>query len=195
MRLWIKALSKLPLPLRSSRRQDERGLLEAKLNGTEEEYLLNKQIEDIPQSVDGFAGRRSKRRPGNALRERVEQQKELDALFNSIGSSIENGILNSITTGLEALTGGVEDLDDALKRSPDTLRQIGQALIKYGLGNIGGPGVGIGQLFGNLFKAEGVSVSAGKPYIVGEQGPELMVPSSSGTVVDTRHNRSGAEPL
>lgn len=45
-------------------------------------------------------------------------------------------------------------------------------------------GNGIGNLIGNVaFRAEGGPVSAGSPYIVGEQGPELMVPRYSGSIV------------
>jgi len=33
------------------------------------------------------------------------------------------------------------------------------------------------------FRAEGGPVSAGQPYVVGEQGPELFVPGSGGNVV------------
>lgn len=35
----------------------------------------------------------------------------------------------------------------------------------------------------NLFRADGGPVSASSPYIVGERGPELFVPSSNGTVI------------
>lgn len=35
----------------------------------------------------------------------------------------------------------------------------------------------------NLFKADGGPISAGTPYIVGERGPELIIPKSSGTVI------------
>lgn len=40
------------------------------------------------------------------------------------------------------------------------------------------------------FKALGGSVSAGMPYIVGERGPELMVPGQSGTIIP--HGQFGA---
>lgn len=36
---------------------------------------------------------------------------------------------------------------------------------------------------GSILRADGGPVMAGQPYIVGERGPELMVPNSSGTVV------------
>jgi hypothetical protein len=41
----------------------------------------------------------------------------------------------------------------------------------------GRAGYGVGA------RASGGPVSAGAPYIVGERGPELMVPGSNGTVV------------
>jgi hypothetical protein len=47
-------------------------------------------------------------------------------------------------------------------------------------------GTTVGNLFSaftGMFRAEGGPVTAGRPYIVGEQGPELMVPGASGTVV------------
>jgi hypothetical protein len=40
-----------------------------------------------------------------------------------------------------------------------------------------------GSSFANMFKAEGGPVASGRPYIVGEQGPELFVPKASGTIV------------
>ncbi len=42
-------------------------------------------------------------------------------------------------------------------------------------------GAGISALAG--FRAEGGPVSAGKPYVVGEKGPEVLVPGTSGTVL------------
>ena len=45
---------------------------------------------------------------------------------------------------------------------------------------------GIGGLISNAFggfRANGGSVSAGTPYVVGERGAELFVPSSSGTII------------
>lgn len=52
-------------------------------------------------------------------------------------------------------------------------------------GSGGGGGIGgfLGGLLGGLFKAEGGPVSGGRPYIVGERGPELFVPGMSGGIV------------
>ena len=45
------------------------------------------------------------------------------------------------------------------------------------------------QLFGN--KASGGTVQQGQPYMVGERGPELFVPNSSGTVRNAADSRGG----
>ena len=42
---------------------------------------------------------------------------------------------------------------------------------------------GVGDWIGGLFRAEGGPVGAGRPYIVGERGPEWFVPDRSGTVL------------
>lgn len=41
----------------------------------------------------------------------------------------------------------------------------------------------IGDWFSGLFRAEGGPVMAGSPYIVGEQGPELFMPQTSGSII------------
>lgn len=47
----------------------------------------------------------------------------------------------------------------------------------------GGGGGGFGSLFGVPGKAEGGPVEAGHPYLVGEQGPELIIPGTGGQVI------------
>ena len=49
---------------------------------------------------------------------------------------------------------------------------------------------GAGTFFSNLFRASGGPVSAGQPYVVGEQGPEWFVPNAAGTVLP-----NGAQPV
>jgi hypothetical protein len=43
-------------------------------------------------------------------------------------------------------------------------------------------------------KAVGGPVSAGKPYLVGEEGPELMVPSTNGSIVPNHQLKSSSAP-
>jgi hypothetical protein len=63
----------------------------------------------------------------------------------------------------------------------------------------GGSGSGIlgsvlGSLFGG-FRAEGGPVSSGMGYVVGERGPELFMPTQSGTIIPSGSRMSGAVTL
>ncbi len=49
-------------------------------------------------------------------------------------------------------------------------------------GGVGGLLSGLGSLLGLPGRASGGLVTAGRPYIVGERGPELFVPQSAGRV-------------
>jgi hypothetical protein len=47
----------------------------------------------------------------------------------------------------------------------------------------GGWGAAFSSIIGGLFKADGGPVNANRPYIVGERGPEMFLPSVSGSIV------------
>jgi len=53
------------------------------------------------------------------------------------------------------------------------------------LGDFGG-----GTPFAGAFRADGGPVSANRPYIVGERGPELLIPQTSGTVLSNEDSRA-----
>lgn len=59
---------------------------------------------------------------------------------------------------------------------------MGLAGIFSGIAGVAGAFSPTGGL-GGLFRAKGGPVSANRPYIVGEQGPELFMPSSDGEIV------------
>jgi len=78
------------------------------------------------------------------------------------------------------LIGGFQKLAGFIDRVVDSIK----ALVKLVRDNpvVSGIGSVISSAFGG-FRAAGGSVSAGTPYVVGERGAELFVPSSSGTIV------------
>lgn len=68
--------------------------------------------------------------------------------------------------------------------------QLGQ---QEATNNLIGAGIGGGATLGaGMMRAEGGPVSAGKPYIVGERGPELVVPAENGTVVPADKTRQAS---
>jgi len=103
------------------------------------------------------------------------------------GRGIESALLRAVRTGKL----GFEDLQ---KVALQVLTQIADAAIPGGINALFGTTGGLGGLFSGLFggapgRATGGPVSPGQSYLVGERGPELFVPTSSGRIAA---NQSGA---
>ena len=113
---------------------------------------------------------------GNAERRKaidlMEEQKEI------IGQLV-SGVGSELTGLFETLIEGTEDWNKELQ---NVLKSMSKLLLNAGLNLIGSQNRGnpLGQLLG--FRANGGPVSAGSPYIVGEKGPELFTPSTSGNI-------------
>lgn len=72
-------------------------------------------------------------------------------------------------------------------------RNLTESLLgSFGSTNGGAAGGGWASLFAGLFggaRASGGSVDPGRAYLVGEQGPELFVPTSSGNIASNSATR------
>ena len=105
------------------------------------------------------------------------------------GLALENALVRAVRTGKL----GFEDLK---RVALSALAEIASSAIRSGIAAIlgggggGGGGKGLGATLANLFasfagapgKAIGGPVSPGRPYLVGERGPELFVPAASGRI-------------
>ena len=96
------------------------------------------------------------------------------------GRAIEDALLRSVRSGKL----GFEDLKRA---ALGLLADITRAAVRDGMGAAGGGGGAslagvLASLTGLPGRATGGPVSPGRGYIVGERGPELFVPTSSGRV-------------
>lgn len=88
------------------------------------------------------------------------------------------GGIASLAAGAMAIYGGISKMGEG--GTHNTL--MGLAGIFAGIGGIAGSFAPGGGLAG-LFKADGGPVSANRPYIVGERGPELFMSASAGTII------------
>ena len=96
---------------------------------------------------------------------------------------LETALLRAVKTG----TFGFEELKGVALSALDA---IAGAALKAGMGSLlggSGGGGGLGEALAGLVgglpgRATGGPVSPGRAYVVGERGPELFVPSSSGRV-------------
>ena len=124
---------------------------------------------------------------------------DLGEAYNSVADTIESSFENAMMS----LVDGTMTAKDAFKSMArdiiaEAYRMMVIRPIMSGLFGGGGGGgqmlAGIfgggGGLFGG-FRAEGGPVDSGTPYIVGERGPELFVPSSSGNITSNKQMGGG----
>jgi len=138
----------------------EQAEIEAKIrNLKEQRKLIGKTLSD-----DDEKAFRDQLKLNNALIEANE-------LYTQIGSAIENGIVDAIEGAIQ----GTKTLGEV---ASSVFSQISRTLLQFGVNSLLSSIPGIG----GLFKADGGPVKAGGSYIVGERGPELFTPGSSGNI-------------
>jgi hypothetical protein len=107
------------------------------------------------------------------LREQQNTITELDRMYESIGQSISTGIVDSLSAAVE----GTKALADV---AADTLRNIANILLQFGVNTALGGIPGLSAFFPG--RAKGGTVAGGRSYMVGEKGPELFTPGRSGSI-------------
>lgn len=110
------------------------------------------------------------------------------------GGSIERALTRAAVSGKF----GFEDLR---RVALTALADIAAGALRTDLGALFGGGSGggllsglassVGSLFGSPGRATGGPVTSGRPYMVGERGPELFVPAASGRI-ETQGGGRGA---
>jgi len=190
----------------------EIALLQHKLAGKEEEFLLEEELTKLREALkdigldevdvyeDLLRQIRERKKLEKALNENLRIQKaktaELQSVYKQIGQTIETGVV-------EAISAAVDKTKTLGEVAANVLRQIANQLLR----------LGVNQLMGAIFnpyqslmvpggryegapqlpeltpppplpgKALGGAVGAGRPYMVGERGPELFVPGAQGNIV------------
>ena len=112
-------------------------------------------------------------------------------IFQTFTQGLEDSLFNFFKTGKFGFKEFLQTIVDELLRSQ--IRQLIANTFTMGPTGSGGGGKG-GLLGGSIipgFLAEGGQANANKPYIVGERGPELFVPNTSGTVVPNNQLNGG----
>lgn len=148
------------------------------------EYRINKAKKDNLE-----AEREAKRLAAENLRRLQQETQYLDDLASYMGKSFEDALVGIVD--------GTSSVKDAFRSmAADIIRQLYRVLVvQQMVGSFDfatGEGSGLAGFIGGLFKREnGGPVSAGTPYLVGEKGPELFVPSSNGNVMSNKQTMGG----
>ncbi len=100
--------------------------------------------------------------------------------FKGVGEAIRSS-QQDVQGWADAAHKGINIVADDMERAQKAFRDMGLAAVNIGFGGSGGGFiVGGGPV---RARASGGPVMAGRPYMVGEQGPELFVPGRSGGIV------------
>jgi len=176
----------------------------AGLLGLEKLYLLREQTKELREQAilkermdSGKASpeEMAKKQLGNIFDTMWEKLKStfgeiydsISGIFDSMGgyvNQIFSDIGGSIGDILTNLSGSIGDIFSSIGGSlGDILSSVGNI---FGGSGGGGGGFDLGTLIDigtMLFAAEGGAITAGQPYVVGERGRELFIPSTNGTMI------------
>lgn len=111
---------------------------------------------------------------GKVFNDGANKFEDLSKLGEDVAKNLEDGLVNAfmnIRTGAEGLK---DTMDQIAKAIISELIRI--FVVQKAVGAVTG-------FFGIEPKASGGPVTAGRPYLVGEKGPELFVPGQSGGIV------------
>ena len=111
-------------------------------------------------------------------------------LSRGLGDAAELGVRTIEGSLLRAARTGKFGFEELKATALSVLDQIARAALRQGVGSLGN-GAGLLDLLGGLVsglpgRATGGPVSPDRPYLVGERGPEVFVPTSSGRVETLR---------
>jgi len=139
---------------------------------SEREFEAEMRIQEIMKGTTGLTRDQIKAKLDKlyVLSQEQEKLQKTKELYDSIGNSIEKGIVDAINGAIE----GTKTLGDVAR---SVFREIQRSLISFGVNAFLG-----GLIPGFPGRAEGGPVTKGRGYIVGERGPELFTPGASGKI-------------
>ena len=124
-----------------------------------------------------------------AEKKRLEQ---IRGIYQGISDTIADGVVNSLKAAIDGTKSFAEVVTGVFTDLQNQLLQLIRNQIFFG--NLTGTLTKGSGLFGNLFAgflANGGPAQAGRAYMVGERGPEMFIPRSSGTVIPNNQLGNG----
>ena len=160
--------------------EDQRRLLEGKLEGNEEEVRLQLEIEKIMRSVKGLNRDDVEAilRKNVVLEEQVKQVERLEQLYQQVGSAIENALVS----GIQAAIDGTKSLQSIVS---SLLKDVGKMFLQFGIRTA------LNSVSPSVFPmAQGGFVSSPTRALVGEGGQgEYVIPENKMRESMARYSR------
>jgi lambda family phage tail tape measure protein len=149
------------------------------------ERYLRAQNQAVKAQREGSFGEGFMKEGAKFFRDMPTELENGAKAFTSVMGNMESALDNFVRTGKLSFKSLARSIIQDLIAMQ--LKASSTSIFKSLFGMYSGGGFGTGNAFGNQdlggFLADGGSANANTPYMVGERGPELFVPRSSGTVV------------
>ena len=115
------------------------------------------------------------KKQGLQMKENQKDAERIKGIFREIGNDIATGISDALVDAIQ----GTRSLGEAARA---IVNDLASSLLRLGINTL------LKRSFGGIFSnlpglANGGRASAGRSYLVGERGPEIFTPKSSGTVI------------
>ena len=115
------------------------------------------------------------KKQGLQMKENQKDAERIKGIFREIGNDIATGISDALVDAIN----GTRTLGEAAR---SIINNLANDLLRLGINTL------LKRSFGGIFSnlpglANGGRASAGRSYLVGERGPEIFTPKSSGTVI------------
>lgn len=142
---------------------------------------VKKITSDVTQGFD---------RTGTATEKAAEALRKYSEAAQEVKANLQTAALS----GLKQLENGLISIIDGTKSAKDAFKNMARSIVNDLLKiaiqkSITGP---LGDAFGSMFgKAIGGPVQNGRPYMVGERGPELFIPNQAGSIVPNKKLGTG----
>lgn len=148
-------------------------------------------------TAGGGAMSKIKESTDNALGSLDKMFTELDATVGNISKTIED----SLTSGFMAMVDGTKTAKDAFRdMAKAIIAELYKVLVVQQLVGSVEKGTGLAGAIGSALgfsgtRASGGQVTANKAYLVGERGPEMLVPSRNAHVIPNSKMGGGGGPV
>jgi hypothetical protein len=160
----------------------------AKAFGGEDAQGLSNRARELAGTYDGQGG--GAYNLGLALKNVADSFGKVFAALNGSGADGATDNAQSFADAMNNVAGAINAVANAYSRA----KSIGGALLNFieiGDGGLKFADTDLGKALGYTRRAAGGPVNAGQPYVVGEFGPEVFVPSGSGSIRKDSGSGSG----
>jgi Mor family transcriptional regulator len=189
------------------RLQQEIAFRQRILNLSQEERDLQTEIFRITNALGKDRNKYSSDFIANLAQQNlaIQEQERVIEDARKQQEQLADSIANSFGDAFMSMVDGTKSAKDAFRSmAADIIRELYRVLVVQRMVNsisgALGPGGSSGGFLSSLFggRESGGSMMAGRPYIVGERGPELVIPGRSSTVTNadlTRKSMGGSDAV